>query len=265
MRPRLLAGALLVGFALAAALLSLVWTPFPTDTVSIAERLRPPSALHLLGTDALGRDVLSLVMAGARTSIAVALASTLLGAAAGVPLGLSAAVRGGWPAELVLRGTDLLFAFPSLVTAILLAAAFGPSAAGAVVAIAVFNVPVFARVARGGALQLMSLDYIRAAELAGKGRARIAAEHVAPNVAGLLAVQATVQAAVGILAEAALSFVGLGAQPPVPSWGRMLAEAQTMLALAPHLVLVPGAAIVLTVLGLGLMGDGARDLLDPRR
>ncbi|MBB1491096.1 MULTISPECIES: ABC transporter permease [unclassified Paracoccus (in: a-proteobacteria)] len=258
-------GAALAGLAVALALVSLVWTPFDVTGVDVANRLRPPGGPHLLGTDHLGRDLLSMVMIGARTSLAVALAAVGIGAGIGVPLGLVAAgSRGGWLDEAIMRGNDLIFAFPALVTAILITAALGPSAGNAMLAIGIFNIPVFARVTRGGALPLWTLDYIRAAEVAGKGAARISVEHILPNLASLLIVQATIQFALGILAEAGLSYVGLGAQPPIPSWGRMLAEAQTMVTIAPHVAIVPGMAIVLTVLGLNLLGDGLRDALDPR-
>lgn len=265
MRPGLLFGAALTALALGAALLSLVWTPYDTAVLAVSQKLQPASAAHWLGTDQLGRDLLSLVMAGARTSIAVALVAVGIGMGLGVPLGLLAAARSGsWIDEAVMRANDLVFAFPSLVIAILITAVLGPSALNAILAIGIFNVPVFARVARGGALSLWTLDWVRAARLAGKGRARISAEHVLPNIAGLLIVQGTIQFSLGILAEAGLSYVGLGAQPPTPSWGRMLAEAQTLVTMAPHVALVPGAAIVLTVLGLNLLGDGLRDRLDPR-
>ena len=199
-------------------------------------------------------------------SIAVALVAVGIGLGLGLPLGLLAAAHPGtWIDEAVMRANDLVFAFPSLVIAILITAALGPSALNAIIAIGIFNVPVFARVARGAALPLWTLDYIRAARVAGKGAARISLQHVLPNIAPVLIVQATIQFSLGILAEAGLSYVGLGAQPPTPSWGRMLAEAQTLTALAPHVAIVPGLAIVLTVLGLNLLGDGLRDALDPRR
>ncbi|WP_134726442.1 ABC transporter permease [Paracoccus luteus] len=264
MRAGLVLGAVLTSVAVAAALLSFVWTPFDVTGVSIADKLRPPSAAHPFGTDHFGRDMLSMVMVGARTSLAVALVAVGIGVGAGVPLGLLAAARGGWADEVVMRGNDLVFAFPSLVIAILITAAFGPSAVNAILAIGIFNIPVFARVTRAAALPIWTLDYIRAAQVAGKGRARISVEHVLPNLASLLIVQGTIQFSLGILAEAGLSYVGLGAQPPTPSWGRMLAEAQTMVTLAPHVAIVPGIAIVLTVLGLNLLGDGFRDALDPR-
>jgi peptide/nickel transport system permease protein len=265
-RLTLVLGAALTAVFVVAALVSLVWTPWPVEALNVAARMLPPgSPGHPLGTDHFGRDMLSMLMVGARTSIAVAIVAVGIGIAFGVPLGLWAAARhGGLVDELIMRGNDLVFAFPSLVIAILITAVAGPSAFNAILAIGIFNIPVFARVTRGGALSLWTLDYIRAAQVSGKGAARISAEHILPNIANLLIVQGTIQFSLGILAEAALSYVGLGAQPPLPSWGRMLADAQTLIALAPHLALLPGIAIVLTVLGLNLMGDGLRDLLDPR-
>ena len=204
-------------------------------------------------------------MAGARTSIAVALVAVGIGIGLGVPLGLWAAARkGSLTDEIVMRGNDLVFAFPSLVIAILITAVFGPSAVNAIIAIGIFNIPVFARVARGAALTLWTQDFILAARVAGKKSARISVEHILPNIANLLIVQGTIQFSLGILAEAGLSYVGLGTQPPTPSWGRMLADAQTFFYGNPSLAILPGLAIVLTVLGLNLMGDGLRDALDPR-
>ncbi len=258
-------GAVLTAAFATLALLSFVWTPFPVDALDIAQKLRPPGPIHWLGTDHFGRDVASMLMVGARTSLAVAIVAVGIGMGAGVPLGLLAAARrGSLVDEVVMRGNDLVFAFPSLVIAILITAVFGPSAVNAIIAIGIFNIPVFARVSRGAALSLWTLDYIRAAQVAGKGAARISVEHILPNLANLLIVQGTIQFSLGILAEAGLAYVGLGAQPPTPSWGRMLSDAQTMISFAPHLALFPGLAIVLSVLGLNLMGDGLRDLLDPR-
>jgi len=258
-------GAVLAGVFAAAALVSFVWTPYEVAELDIAAKLQGPSAAHLFGTDHLGRDVASRVMVGARVSIAVALVAVGIGLGLGVPLGLAAAARrGGLIDEIIMRGNDLIFAFPALVIAILITAVLGPSAFNAILAIGIFNVPVFARLSRGAALSLWRRDFILAARVAGKGPVRISAEHILPNIMNLLIVQATIQFSLGILAEAGLSYVGLGAQPPTPSWGRMLAESQTMIAFAPHLALIPGLAIVLTVLGLNLMGDGLRDLTDPR-
>ena len=265
MRGGLALGAVLTAVALSAALLSFLWTPADPTALAIAQKLRPPSSANWAGTDHFGRDIASMLMVGARTSLAVALLAVGIGMALGVPLGLLAAARrGSLVDEVVMRGNDLVFAFPSLVIAILITAVFGPSAVNAILAIGIFNIPVFARVTRGGALSLWTLDYIRAARVAGKGMGRISVEHILPNIANLLIVQGTIQFSLGILAEAGLSYVGLGAQPPTPSWGRMLAEAQTMVTLAPHVAIFPGLAIVLTVLGLNLLGDGLRDALDPR-
>jgi peptide/nickel transport system permease protein len=258
-------GGTLAGLFVLLALLSFVWTPYATDGVDIPNKLLGPSAAHWLGTDHYGRDILSLIMVGARTSIAVAIVAVGIGMLLGIPLGLWAASRaGGWVDEVVMRGNDLIFAFPSLVIAILITAVFGASAVNAIIAIGIFNIPVFARLSRGAALSLWSRDFVLAARVAGKGRARISVEHILPNIASLMIVQGTIQFSLGILAEAALSYVGLGAQPPIPSWGRMLADAQTMVALAPQMAIFPGLAIVLTVLGLNLFGDGLRDVLDPR-
>lgn len=227
--------------------------------------MQPPNFKYWLGTDHFGRDILSMIMVGARTSIAVAIIAVGIGMILGVPLGLAAAAQiGSWLDELIMRGNDLVFAFPSLVIAILITAIFGPSATNAIIAIGIFNIPVFARITRGAALSIWKLDFILAAQVAGKSTFRISYEHIFPNVSNLLIVQGTIQFSLGILAESGLSYVGLGAQPPVPSWGRMLSDAQTMVSIAPHLALVPGITIILTVLGLNLMGDGLRDFLDPR-
>ncbi|MEM7491273.1 MAG: ABC transporter permease [Pseudomonadota bacterium] len=265
MRPALLIGSVFTALFAGAALLGLVWVPHDTTVLEISRRSLDPSLAHPLGTDHFGRDLLSMLMEGARTSLAVALVAVGIGIAAGVPLGLwAAAHRGGWLDEVVMRLNDLIFAFPSLVIAILITAVFGPSAVNAILAIGIFNIPVFARVARGGALPLWTLDFVAAARVAGKGQFLISAQHILPNIAPLLIVQATIQFSLGILAEAALSYVGLGAQPPTASWGRMLADAQTMIYTEPQLAILPGLAIVTAVLGLNLLGDGLRDRLDPK-
>ncbi|MEL7097697.1 MAG: ABC transporter permease [Pseudomonadota bacterium] len=265
MKRSLIIGSLLSSLVVLAALISFVWTPFDHTSLNIPDRLQTPSAEHLFGTDHFGRDMLSMIMVGSRTSIAVAFVAVGIGVGLGVPLGLWAAARqGGWADEIIMRGNDLIFAFPSLVIAILITTIFGAGAINAIIAIGIFNIPVFARVTRGGALSLWAREFVLSARVAGKGAARISVEHILPNIANLLIVQATIQFSLGILAEAALSYIGLGAQPPTPSWGRMLADAQTMVSLAPHLALVPGVAIILTVLGLNLLGDGLRDWLDPK-
>jgi peptide/nickel transport system permease protein len=194
----------------------------------------------------------------------VALIAVGIGMAVGVPLGLAAAARRGLAEELIMRTNDLIFAFPAILMAIMITAVFGPGAINAIIAIGIFNVPVFARVSRGAALSLWTRDYVLAARTAGKNATQISLEHILPNILNLLIVQGTIQFSLGILAEAGLSYVGLGTQPPLPSWGRMLNEAQTMISFAPYLAIFPGLAIVLAVLGLNLMGDGLRDVLDPK-
>ncbi|MBJ6372058.1 ABC transporter permease [Sedimentitalea arenosa] len=265
MNRNLLLGGLLSSLFVLAALLSFVWTPFDHAAMDIPAKLKPPQAPHWFGTDHFGRDMFSMIMVGARTSLAVAFIAVGIGMAIGVPLGLTAAARkGSWLDEVIMRANDLVFAFPSLVIAILITAVFGAGAINAIIAIGIFNIPVFARITRSAALSLWERDFILAARVAGKSSTRISLEHILPNVTNLLIVQGTIQFSLGILAEAGLSYVGLGAQPPTPSWGRMLADAQTMVSFAPHLALIPGLAIILTVLGLNLMGDGLRDHLDPR-
>ncbi len=265
MRRNLVIGAALSFTVLLAAVVSLAWTPYDHSVLDIPNRMQLPSFEHWLGTDHFGRDIASMIMVGARTSISVALIAVGIGLIVGVPLGLvAAAYDGSLLDELIMRTNDLIFAFPSLIIAILITAVLGPSAVNAIIAIGIFNIPVFARVTRGGALALWEQDFILAARVAGKSTTQISCEHIFPNVANLLLVQGTIQFSLAILAEAGLSYVGLGAQPPTPSWGRMLADAQTMVSLAPHLALIPGIAIIVSVLGLNQFGDGLRDVLDPK-
>jgi len=258
-------GAIVTAGFVGIALMAQFWTPYDPAALSIVDKLQAPNSHHWFGTDQLGRDVLSMIMAGAKNSVGVALLSVVIGVFIGVPLGLLAAARRGLVDELVMRGNDLIFAFPSLLLAILITAVFGPGAVNAIIAIGIFNIPVFARVTRGGALQLWTRDYSLAARVAGKGPLRISFEHILPNLAALLVVQGTIQFSLGVIAEAGLSYVGLGAQPPTPSWGRMLNEAQTLTALAPSLALFPGVAVLLFVLGLNLLGDGLRRRWDRLR
>ncbi|MEP3439170.1 MAG: ABC transporter permease [Hoeflea sp.] len=263
--PAFLTGCALSSFFIVMALVSFIWTPFDPAKLSIPAKLQTPGLQHWFGTDHFGRDMFSMIMVGARVSIAVAFVAVGIGMILGVPLGLYAAARrGSLVDEIIMRGNDLVFAFPSLLLAIMITAVFGPGAINAIIAIGIFNVPVFARLARGAALSLWTRGFVLAARVAGKGKARISAEHILPNITSLLIVQGTIQFSLAILAEAALAYVGLGAQPPLPSWGRMLADAQTLISLAPHMALFPGFAIIITVLGLNLMGDGLRDLFDPK-
>jgi peptide/nickel transport system permease protein len=257
-------GAVLTLLLAAAALLSLVWTPYPYAEIDIPKKLQGLSAQHWLGTDSLGRDIVSQLLVGSQNSIVVGVIAVGIGLGVGVLLGCVAAARGGWLDELIMRASDFTFAFPALLTAIMLTAIYGPGLVMSIVAIGIFNVPVFARITRGSARSVWAREFVLAARAAGKGPWRITLDHVLPNIASLLIVQATISFATAILAEAALSYLGLGTQPPQPSWGRMLNEAQTQMFQAPLLALWPGMAIVLSVLGLNLLGDGLRDLMDPK-
>ncbi|CAO3414609.1 ABC transporter permease [Azospirillum doebereinerae] len=257
-------GLSLVAALLAVALLSLVWTPFPADKIRVVARLRPPGAEHWLGTDHFGRDVLSMIMVGARNSLSIAAAAVGLGLVFGVPLGLAAAALGRWGDEILARLGDLVFAFPAVLSAILLTAVLGAGAVNVVLALGLFNAAVLARVTRGAAQAVWRREFVRAALALGRGPLSVTLVHVLPNVAGIVTVQATVLFAVAIVNEAALSYLGLGIQPPSPSWGKMLGDAQTHLFTAPLQAVFPGIAIALSVLGLTLLGDGLRDWLDPR-
>lgn len=263
-RPGFVIGAALAALLLLAAALSLVWTPWPLDGVDMGHKLQGPSASHWLGTDAYGRDVASLLLAGARASLLAGVVAVGIGLLAGVALGLLAAARGGWLDEALMRVADFGFAFPALLSAIMLTAAYGPGLLNAIIAIGLYNIPVFARLARAAARAVWAREYVQAARSLGRGRWAITWRHVLPNIAAVLAVQAAIRFAIAILAEAALSYLGLGTQPPQASWGRMLAEAQTLMYEAPLLALWPGLAIALSVFGLNLLGDGLRDALDPR-
>ena len=257
-------GGVLTLLLAAAALLSLVWTPYPYAEIDIPKKLQAPSAQHWLGTDSLGRDIVSQLLVGSQNSIVVGVIAVGIGLGVGVLLGCVAAARGGWLDEVIMRASDFTFAFPALLLAIMLTAIYGPGLVMSIVAIGIFNIPVYARITRGAANVVWAREFVLAARTAGKGPLRITLDHVLPNIASVLIVQATISFATAILAEAALSYLGLGTQPPQPSWGRMLNEAQTQMFQAPLLAVYPGVAIVLSVLGLNLLGDGLRDLMDPK-
>ncbi len=262
--PSFLVGAVLSALLALAALVSLVWVPYPPAEIDIPNKLQLPSAAHWLGTDSLGRDIASQLLVGAQNAIVVGLIAVGIGLLVGVVLGCLAAARRGWVDELVMRAADFTFAFPALLSAIMLGAIYGPGLFTGILAIGIFNIPVFARISRGAAQAVWAREYVLASRAAGFGPWHITLGHVLPNIASVLIVQATISFATAILAEAALSYLGLGTQPPQPSWGRMLNEAQSLLFQAPMLAVYPGLAIALSVLGLNLMGDGLRDLLDPK-
>ncbi|MFK4824875.1 ABC transporter permease [Paenochrobactrum sp. BZR 588] len=260
----LMIGCIVTGLLIAMALISYIWTPFSPTGLNIKDKLQGPSSVHWFGTDAFGRDVFSMIIVGARNSIAVSIIAVAVGAGIGIPLGSYAAARGGFIDGIIMRSTDLAFAFPSLLTAVIITAIFGPGAVNAMIAIGIFNIPVFARVTRGASLGLWKREYVMAARCAGRGDIAITLDHVLPNIGHVLIVQATIQFALAIVAEAGLSYVGLGTQPPMPSWGKMLNDAQTYIYDAPWLAIFPGLAITFAVLGLNMLGDGLRDTLDPR-
>ncbi len=262
--PSFLAGGTLVLLMVLCAVLSLFWSPYPAGEINIPNKLAPPSAAHWFGTDSLGRDIASMLWVGSQNSLLVGFIAVGIGLGVGLPLGLLAAARRGWVEEVIMRASDFTFAFPALLSAIMLTAIYGPGLVVSIVAIGIFNIPVFARISRGAANAIWSRDFTAAARAAGQGPWAITWVHVLPNMASVLIVQVTIQFAIAILAEAALSYLGLGTQAPQPSWGRMLNEAQSQIFQAPMLAVYPGAAIALAVLGLNLLGDGLRDVLDPR-
>ncbi len=259
----------LVGFILSAvvvsmALLSLVWTPYSANVMNPRHRLEFSSLQHPLGTDQYGRDILSRVMVGAVNSIVVGLVTVTIGMGIGVLLGLAAAYYGRFADEAIMRFSDLLFAFPAVLSAILITSILGPSVINAMFAIGLFYIPIFSRLTRAVATTTWKREYVAAARACGRSEWAIVRQHVLPNILSPLIIQGTIQFAVAILAEAGLSYLGLGTQPPNPSWGRMLNEAQTFMDMAPWMAVFPGLAIAWAVLGFNLLGDGLRDTLDPK-
>src|SRR5690606_18784503 len=264
-RHRSLALGVGITAALAAlALLGQIWLPYDVTAIDIDNRLQPPSAKHPFGTDHLGRDILSRVLAATGTALGVALVSLGVALTLGVTMGALAGLAGGWLDEVLMRLADAVYAFPGLLFALLVVAALGPGIFNAMLAIGVAAAPVFARLTRAGLLTLRQRAFVEAARAVGAGPGRLFTRHLLPNLSAPLIVQSSVTMASAILAEAALSYLGLGTQPPQPSWGRMLDEAQGYLGVAPWFGLFPGLFVALAVLGFNLLGDGLRDLLDPR-
>ncbi len=257
-------GFVLSSIIVAGALISLVYTPHDPTAMEIRHRLEGPSRIHWLGTDHYGRDVFSRIMQGAVNSIIVGLVAVSIGMSFGVLLGSVAGYTRGIPDEIIMRLSDLLYGFPAVLSAILITSVFGPGIVNSMVAIGIFYVPLFARLTRASSLSVWERDYITAARAAGRSDFSTTFRHVLPNIMAPLIVQGTVQFAVAILAEAGLSYLGLGTQPPKASWGQMLQEAQTFMGTSPGLAIFPGLAIALAVLGFNLLGDGLRDTLDPR-
>ncbi|BAS29037.1 ABC transporter permease [Limnochorda pilosa] len=265
-RPwNLVVGAALVATVVTAACVSLVYVPHDPNRMAIDQRLAPPSLAHPLGTDPFGRDLLSRILVGAQTTLWVGVLAVSIGMAAGLALGAAAGLGGRWADEALMRLTDALAAFPPLLLALMLVAVMGAGVTSAMVAIGVATVPAFARLTRAGLLTLRESGMAEAARAAGAGGWRLFTRHLLPNLLPVLLVEASLSFANAVLAEAALSYLGLGTQPPWPSWGRMLREGQSFIALSPYPALMPGLAVALTVLGLNLLGDGLRDRMNPRR
>lgn len=264
-RVNLVVGASIVTLVVVTAVVSFIWTPYDPQQISSTERLLGVGENgHVLGTDQFGRDMLSQIMVGSQTALFVGILAVSIAVIIGIPLGGIAAARRGWTEDAVMRFSDVIYAFPPVLLAILLVAAVSPGVGPAMVAIGIAYVPIVARVTRGAALSVFELDYVAAARTYGRTKTYIFWRHVLPNIASVLIVQVTVLFALAILAEAALSFLGIGAQPPRPSWGRSLRDAQTFIQLSPRLAVWPGLAIAFTVMGFNLLGDGLRDALDPR-
>ncbi|ARO13650.1 ABC transporter, permease protein [Ketogulonicigenium robustum] len=262
-RAALVGACVVLFFAVVALLAPLLPIPNPTATDWMLVR-KPPSAANWLGTDELGRDILSRMIWGARASLQAGVISVAIAVAFGVPLGLLAGYFGGWLDQIIARITDAMLAMPFLILAIALAAFLGPSLQNAMIAIGISAMPVFIRLARGQALSVKTEDYVEAARSIGISNLRIMGRYILPNILPPILVQATLTIATAIIAEASLSFLGLGQQAPEPSWGAMLATAKNFLTQAPYMAVAPGIAIFLVVMGFNLLGDGLRDALDPR-
>ncbi len=255
----------IVTLVIAMAILSFIWTPFDPERVDATKPLLGLGQQgHLLGTDQFGRDLFSQIMVGSRTALYVGVLAVTIAIIIGLPIGGLAAAKGGWIEDVMMRVSDVVYAFPPVLLAILLVAAVNPGTGAAMVAIGVAYIPIIARVTRGASLTIFQRDYVTAARSYGRGSAFIFLRHVLPNIASVLIVQITVLFALAVLAEAALSFLGIGTQPPTASWGRSLRDAQTFIQIAPRLAIWPGLAIATTVLGFNLLGDGIRDAMDPR-
>jgi peptide/nickel transport system permease protein len=262
--PSALAGGLIVAFIVVLAILSLLWTPYDPTAVSPGISFRGMSWQHLLGTDDYGRDVASRIMSGAKLILFSGAVSVAIAALIGVPVGLIAALRGGLVENLLMRACDVLYGFPALLSAIVLAAAIGASTLSAMIAIGVASIPALARVTRSSTLPVLSSEFVLAARTYGRRRGVIVVRHVLPNIAPILIIQMSTLFSLAILAEAGLSYLGLGTPPPQPSWGAMVQEGQNFLGRDALLVIWPGVFIALAVLGFNLLGDGLRDVLDPR-
>lgn len=259
-----MAGAIITLALVMIAIFGRVIAPYDPLAMNFSALFAPPSLAHPFGTDEFGRDIFSRVLYGARISMQVALIAVSISGSVGVLLGLLAGFYRGWIDEVVMRFMDVLFAFPAVLLAITIMAVLGRGVGNAMIAIAIVYVPIFARVTRGAVISIRGREYVTAARALGKAPLGIMLRHVLPNALGPIIVQTSLSLAFAILAEAALSFFGLGTQPPDPSWGRMLSEGRGFLLQAPWMGIFPGIAIMVSVMGFNFLGDGLRDLLDPR-
>ncbi|MCB0047354.1 MAG: ABC transporter permease [Caldilineaceae bacterium] len=259
-----LLGAVIIVLLIGLAVLGPFIAPYPPNEINMGARVQPPSVAHPFGTDDFGRDVFSRVLAGARVSIYVGLVAVGISLLAGTSLGLISGYYGGWADEVIMRAMDVLFSFPAILLAIAIVAALGPGVTNAMIAIGVVYTPIFARITRGSVLAVRKEVYVDAARSIGSADRRILLRHILPNIAAPIIVETTLSLAFAILSEAALSFIGLGAQPPDPSWGRMLSEGRSFIQQAPWIGIFPGLAIMITVMGFNFLGDGLRDALDPK-
>jgi len=264
-RPLVVAAAAVVGAFVLVALAAPQIAPFDPVTPNLLAMRKPPSVVHRLGTDEVGRDVLSRLIWGARASLLAGVIPVSVAVALSVPLGLLSGYAGGWLDGIIMRVTDAMLSIPFLIVAIALAAFLGPSLTNAMLAIGIAALPTFLRLARGTVLAIKTEEYVEAARALGCSRPRVAGRHILPNMLPPLLVQSSITVAAAIIAEASLSFLGLGQQPPAPSWGSMLNAAQRYLSQAPWMALYPGLAIFCIVMAVNVLGDGLRDALDPRQ
>ncbi len=257
-------GLVLIGAFLLTAALAPWLAPYDPTAFQLGQQLRPPSALNLLGTDELGRDILSRLLWGARITLLITMGAVAVALVGGTLLGILAGFRGGWSDTLIMRVMDILLAMPGFLLAIAIIAALGVGTFNVILAVGIFSIPTFARVARGSTLAVKQQDYVLAARALGTPDGGIMWRHVLPNVAPPLLVQTTLRLATAILTASGLSFLGLGPQPPTPEWGAMLSTGRNYITSAPQLATIPGLAILLVTVGFNLLGDGLRDALDPR-
>lgn len=259
-----LVGGFLILFFIVVALIGPYFTPYQPDTTDVVNKLQPPTADHWFGTDHHGRDIFSRIIHGMSITLYVGFFSVILGATAGVVLGIIAGYYGDRIDAFIMRCMDVLLAFPGILLALAIVSVLGGSLQNVIIAVAVFSIPVFARIVRGSTLETRKLEYIDAIKALGASDFRIIFKHILPNVSSPIIVQATLNIATAVLTASGLSFLGLGAQPPTPEWGAMLADGRNYLYNAPHVAFFPGVMIVFVVLAFNILGDGLRDALDPK-